>query len=346
MQHDAMTALPSATGRDACTDAYTDGAVTEQALLLACQGEALPAIISRPAEGRQSGPRGVLVIVGGPQYKAGSHRQFTLLARALAAQGIPVLRFDYRGMGDGGGVQRTFDDVHDDVAVALDAFIAAVPGLREVALWGLCDGATAAVLHGARDPRVTGMVLLNPWARDEAGLAKAMLKHYYLQRLRDPALWKKIASGRFDARAALRGVAQQVATLLRRKASPPEEATAATVSGPGDGVAPISAVAAAPAPSPVSAPVSAPAPAPIQPLPARLYDGLRAFTGPVLLIISPGDMTAMEFLEAANSSAPWRKLMAAPRITRRDLPGANHTFASRAWRDQVAEWTGHWLRSW
>lgn len=343
-----MTAPPSATGHYACTDAYSDGAVTEQALLVACHGEALPAILSRPAEGRQSGPRGVLVIVGGPQYKAGSHRQFTLLARALAAQGIPVLRFDYRGMGDGGGGQRTFDEVHDDVAAALDAFMAAVPGLQEVALWGLCDGATAAVLHGARDPRVTGMVLLNPWARDEAGLAKAMLKHYYLQRLRDPALWKKIASGRFDARAALRGVAQQVATLLGRKAGPPAEATTATITGPDDGgtPAPASFPALASASLAASASVSAPVPAPTQPLPSRLFDGLRAFHGPLLLIISPGDMTAMEFLEAANSSAPWRKLMAAPRITRRDLPGANHTFASRAWRDQVAEWTGHWLRSW
>jgi alpha/beta superfamily hydrolase len=48
----------------------------------------------------------VLVIVGGPQYRAGSHRQFTLLARSLAEQGFAVLRFDYRGMGDSTGAMR------------------------------------------------------------------------------------------------------------------------------------------------------------------------------------------------------------------------------------------------
>ena len=43
--------------------------------------------------------RGMLIVVGGPQYRAGSHRQFTLLARDVAATGVPTMRFDYRGMG-------------------------------------------------------------------------------------------------------------------------------------------------------------------------------------------------------------------------------------------------------
>ncbi|KAB8057318.1 hydrolase 1, exosortase A system-associated, partial [Janthinobacterium violaceinigrum] len=57
----------------------------------------LVGILSLPAA---PGPRGVLIVTGGPQYRVGSHRQFVLLARALAAQGVPVLRFDLRGMGD------------------------------------------------------------------------------------------------------------------------------------------------------------------------------------------------------------------------------------------------------
>ena len=39
----------------------------------------------------------MVIVVGGPQYRAGSHRQFTLLARHIAAAGYPVLRFDARG---------------------------------------------------------------------------------------------------------------------------------------------------------------------------------------------------------------------------------------------------------
>ncbi|HBZ05431.1 MAG TPA: hydrolase 1, exosortase A system-associated, partial [Massilia sp.] len=50
----------------------------------ACRGAWLYGIVSLPAAPH---PRGVLIVVGGPQYRAGSHRQFTLLARDLAAAG-------------------------------------------------------------------------------------------------------------------------------------------------------------------------------------------------------------------------------------------------------------------
>ena len=79
-------------------------------------------------------------MVGGPQYRVGSHRQFVLLARDLAADGFPVFRFDYRGMGDSEGEFRGFEHVEDDIAAAVEAFRSASPGLREIVLWGLCDG--------------------------------------------------------------------------------------------------------------------------------------------------------------------------------------------------------------
>ena len=70
--------------------------IEERALEFDCEGESLVGILS----GARSGVRrGVLVVVGGPQYRAGSHRQFTLLARHLAEYGLPALRFDYRGIG-------------------------------------------------------------------------------------------------------------------------------------------------------------------------------------------------------------------------------------------------------
>ncbi len=141
------------------------------------------------------GPRGVLIVTGGPQYRAGSHRQFVLLARFLAARGMAVLRFDYRGMGDSEGAPRDYRKVDADIAAALAQFFAAVPALREVMLWGLCDGATAAACHAPRDPRITGLILLNPWVRSAAGLARATLLHYYLPRLMQAAFWRKLAGG-------------------------------------------------------------------------------------------------------------------------------------------------------
>ncbi len=79
----------------------------ERPVLFECEGEQLVGVIALPELRRAIA---VLVVVGGPQYRAGSHRQFVLLARRLAAAGFPVLRFDYRGMGDSTGAARTFEE--------------------------------------------------------------------------------------------------------------------------------------------------------------------------------------------------------------------------------------------
>jgi len=166
-----------------------------------CAGDTLYGVASVPAT---PATRGVVIVVGGPQYRAGSHRQFTLLARALAAQGIAVLRFDVRGMGDSEGTPRAFEDTGADLRAAVTAFMEHVPSVRDVVLWGLCDGASAAALYASGDARVAGLALLNPWVRTEAGAATATIKHYYRARLFDKAFWYKLASGKFNAGAAVR----------------------------------------------------------------------------------------------------------------------------------------------
>lgn len=168
----------------------------ESVLSFACEGEPLVGILAEPATGAPA-EVGAVIIVGGPQYRAGSHRQFTLLARHLAANGFAALRFDYRSMGDSPGETRDFRSVDADIDAAIGALLAARPGIRKVMLWGLCDAASAALLYvGARhDPRVAGLTLLNPWVRTSAGAARAQVKHYYLRKLREPAFWRKLLSG-------------------------------------------------------------------------------------------------------------------------------------------------------
>ncbi|MFL6709175.1 MAG: hydrolase 1, exosortase A system-associated [Massilia sp.] len=281
----------------------------ELALQFGCAGETLIGVASIP---EQPSSRGVLVVVGGPQYRAGSHRQFTLLARALASEGFPVLRFDYRGMGDSSGPMRDFEDVDTDLAAAIDQFYVTVPGLKEVVIWGLCDGASAAMFYAQHDPRVAGLVMLNPWARSEQGLAKSTLKHYYLARLRDPALWKKIASFKFNYAGALASMAG-----IARKAFGKDSAA-----------------------TPPGTPAARPS------FHVRMCEGLGRFRGRGLFIISGADLTAKEFLDMAGGSHEWRGLLAAPSMTRQTLDAADHTFSRRAWRDQVATWTVQWLRAW
>jgi len=177
--------------------------VSEEALVFGCGGESLVGVLARP---EAPAARGVLIVVGGPQYRAGSHRQFTLLARELAASGIASLRFDYRGMGDSSGAARSFEAVDEDIGCAVDRLLCAVPELREVVLWGLCDAASAALFYAHRDARVSGVVLVNPWVRTEQGIAQAHLRHYYGQRLLDRSFWRKVFSGRLDVRSAFASI--------------------------------------------------------------------------------------------------------------------------------------------
>jgi len=276
--------------------------VDDSALSFACGGEWLYGVLSKP---QTPCSRGVLIVVGGPQYRAGSHRQFTLLARSLAANGIAAMRFDYRGMGDSQGEARDFESIGDDLRAAIDAFMLAVPGLREVVLWGLCDGASAAAMYGARDARVSGLVLLNPWVRTSEGLARATLKHYYRGRLLEGAFWRKLVRGRFDLVGSLKSMAG-----LARAATTPGSAPASGAT-----------------------------------LPERMHAGLRAFKGPVLIVVSGADLTAREFCDLGASTPAWKALLDGPRVSWRRLDKADHTFSRRAWRDQVGAWTCEWVRS-
>lgn len=288
--------------------------VVEHPLAFPCQGDWLYGILSLPAA---AAARGVLIVVGGPQYRAGSHRQFTLLARHLAAHGIPTMRFDYRGMGDSQGDVRSFEEINSDIRAAVDEFFAVAPGLQEVAIWGLCDAASAAVFYAASDPRICGLALLNPWVRTDAGIARAYLRHYYLKRAFDPELWQKIGRGHFDVRAAWRSLL----TMLGRVNRPHKH--------PGEGRG-----------------LEATGNAKALALPERMHEGLRQFNGKILLVLSGNDLTAQEFSSLAKTSRKWRVLLHGSNVQRHQLADANHTFSQEAWRNQVANWTTEWIRSW
>ena len=75
-------------------------------------------IVSLPAPDAPQQNTGVVIVVGGAQYRVGSHRQFVQMARLLAAAGYPVLRFDFPGMGDSPGAPVAFEDSAPHIAAA------------------------------------------------------------------------------------------------------------------------------------------------------------------------------------------------------------------------------------
>jgi exosortase A-associated hydrolase 1 len=289
--------------RDTYAGAEAASALAEHAVSFRCADEQLVGVI---ASSHAAKPVGVVIIVGGPQYRAGSHRQFVLLARALAAAGYPALRFDHRGAGDSTGAMRAFTDLDDDIAAAIDA-LCRTCALDRVVLFGLCDAASAALLYcdARRDSRIAGLVLLNPWVRSDETLARVHVKHYYRERAFDPAFWRKLASGGVDLRGAIRSLARALSLM--------------------SGVKPRSTDADARA------------------FQQRMADGLDRFAGPVLLLLSGRDLTAREFVEHASRDPRWTALLARETLTRNDMPDADHTCSSLRARGDVERMTIEWL---
>lgn len=277
-----------------------------------CGDHTLVGIIDIP---EYASRRAVLVVVGGPQYRVGSHRLFTLLCRGLADAGILAMRFDHRGIGDSTG-SSTFEQISPDIRAAIDTLIRLHPSVTEIVLWGLCDGASAAMMYASSDPRVKGLVLLNPWARSERTLAKSYFRGYYINRLLSRDFWSGLFSGNVDVRQALVSVVGNAKQALSKPDEETEEngTDAPTTNEPKFQV--------------------------------RMMNGLERFSGNVLFILSGDDITADEFLTFVNSRRAYRKLMRRRRAERRALQAADHTFSTREWRDQVITWSRTWVTSW
>jgi exosortase A-associated hydrolase 1 len=276
----------------------------EQPLFIDCAGDQLLGILHYAVDVRPA--VGMLLVVGGPQYRVGSHRQFVLLARDLAAAGIPVLRFDYRGMGDSTGAPRDFEAIAEDIGCALDALFTSVPGLRRAVIWGLCDAATANAFYAGSDDRIMGQIAANPWARTAGGEAQVYIRHYYLKRVLSAAFWRKVIALDFDPLSAWRDFSGKL-----RQSRHAGEATAA---------------------------------ADERPLPLRLRDAQLSFAGPTLLILSGQDLTAREYEDRVAASAEWQRWMASPMVHVCRLEEADHTFSRASWRDQVARWSRDWIK--
>ncbi|GAB3452696.1 hydrolase 1, exosortase A system-associated [Massilia terrae] len=183
--------------------------IEQRALRFGCAGSSLVGVVDVP---ERPLARGVLLLADSEQYRVGGHRQFTLLSRMLAPRGVPVMRFDRRGMGDADGEPRAFDAIEDDVRAAMKEFFIQLPEMKESVILGLGDAALAAALYAPLDPRVCAVVLLNPLPGCEAGDGP-VLHHHYLAQLGEVSFWRKV--GRSSPNGPLRRSLQAAAGVER-----------------------------------------------------------------------------------------------------------------------------------
>ncbi len=157
-----------------------------------------------------AGSTGLLIVSGGNEIRIGAHRGMAQLSRDLAEKGIPVFRFDRRGIGDSEGENHGFRSSGPDIAAAIAAFRAECPHVARVIAFGNCDAATALALH---DVAVDARVLANPWVIPSTGEMPppAAIKDRYTRRLRDPEAWKALLTGKIDMRKLAKGLGRLAA---------------------------------------------------------------------------------------------------------------------------------------
>ena len=108
--------------------------------------------------------RAVVVFVNsGDNYHIGWARMHVEFARSLAQQGIASLRVDTGGIGDSHSVDRPLFYDEGQIGDVLEAVTAIERlGLGPVLVCGRCSGGYAAVQATVRDPRIRGVVAVNP----------------------------------------------------------------------------------------------------------------------------------------------------------------------------------------
>jgi exosortase A-associated hydrolase 1 len=282
----------------------------ERAITFDCAGESLVGVLAQPPADTQCSDIGVLIVVGGPQYRAGSHRQYVRLARLLAADGHVVLRFDVRGMGDSTGAPRSFEALDEDIAAARKALLHAAPQVRRLVLWGLCDGASAALLYCARrrPQDIAGLCLVNPWLRSVETRARTQFRVYYRQRLLEREFWLKLASGGI----ALRALRELTANLRAAFARDGPSRRADAADAPGD-------------------------------FRRQMALGWQRFNGAILLVLCSADFTAREFLDGSSTLPEWSGALSRSGVTRLDVPDSDHTYSTAAAREIVETGARRWL---
>ena len=230
--------------------------MTRRLVVFPCGGAKLYGMLDcGPAHGQT----GLLIVSGGNEIRAGAFGGHAALAARLADHaGVPVFRFDRRGIGDSEGENHGWRGSRDDIAAALGSFRAALPGMRRIIAYGLCDAASALMLHGPGLPGLEGLVLANPWTLDDdtdthtdtdLGHSPQALRQRYLAKLADPRAVLRLVSGRVDLRRLMRG--------LGRAAQPG---------------------------------------APPSPLTMTLHDSLARFSAPVTVLVARGDRIGAQFL--------------------------------------------------
>jgi pimeloyl-ACP methyl ester carboxylesterase len=138
--------------------------VREQAVVFGSR-KSLVGILTPAQGGDASRERPCVVILSaGIIHRVGPNRLHVELARTLSSEGYTCLRFDLSGIGDSEKRSDGLPPLEASLADIREAadWLQATRGVNRLILVGLCSGADQGLIYAGTDPRVVGLVLLDP----------------------------------------------------------------------------------------------------------------------------------------------------------------------------------------
>lgn len=282
--------------------------VKELPVVFECEGVQLIGIIHMPERPLATGL--ITVAAGGIQYRAGCGRQLLSLARNLASQGTPVMRFDHRGMGDSVGDLLGFEEMEADLQCAINVFQENVPELKHIVLYGGCEAASGIMICAWNLAGVKSVILANPWVNDS--MSAAITSTHYIQRLRGAQFWKKLFSFQYSISEYAPIFFRYLKKKLRTLTTPSKN------------------------PSIVGQNVKVP-------FQERMLSGFNKFDGPVLFLKSGLSLISEEFDQLVDGSSAWSQACNRTTVSRVELPAADQTFSTSAARSEMSAAARKWV---
>ena len=282
--------------------------------------------------------RVIVLLSPGIKSRVGPHRLYIKMTDMFLNMGYPVLRVDPEGLGDSEGeIHEPYTaDVYgaielgrlvNDTVDTLNWFENQY-GMRKFILAGLCGGAITALLTGANDSRVEGILSLgmtciisgsnaDPYQYLTEGQSQE-LRASYFSKLLDPKSWLRLLTFRSDFKLMFTTILRP---LIQRSRN--DNKAAATRSDQ----------------SPDTAP-------PDTNLNPHFPKAFMAFVRQrkILLIFSEADRLFWEFEEKflsiyAPQLAPYKENYQILTISK-----ANHIFSFPEWQSEMLEASNKWLR--
>jgi hypothetical protein len=299
------------------------------------EAENLVAIGTRPTRPSGGSTPAVVFLNSGIIHRIGPDRLYVRLARALAEAGALAFRLDFSGIGDSGAPAHP-SDIHRseaeqrEVTQCLD-FIQETEGVDRMILIGLCSGGDNALLGLARDSRVVGGVLLDPFAFKTWGY----YLRYYGPRVFNPAVWWRSLTGQSPfLKILFHAVRKRLARGPKPKGNrgpvrggeaPPESPGAAMVSLPSD----------KPEPEDLTRPT--------RPVMRRTLEKVIARGGRLLYVFTAGLQPRYYYRNQFFDAFPGLDFDG--QVEFEYYPDCDHTFTRQALQERLEERVVRWFRT-